>query len=242
MSNINSTSATETKQMPEATTTIENSPVAAKEVAIKLLRHLNPADMEKNLNLLVEVLSDFVEADILRKSIDVPSRVIVAESCNNREFLASVRTQSSVEPGSFRCPWDDKFYREDGEEVDSLYQDRGALPGKCLEVALNEAVGAYVSLYYGTDAISSVFVEDAENNDDGSQFSVVVLIKKTAEVCDDDSLTSSKAIWDSAHCFVVKEMSEESVYAHTATIMLSFDNETEVLKNIKLSGNMVYKV
>lgn len=112
---------------------------------------------------------------------------------------------------------------------------------KQLESALNEAVNTYASLYYGSNSITSVYVEpESEEN-----FIVAVLIKKTAEYEsseDDSNGSSSKATWDSVHLFEInpdESSAEQFCYHHTATIMLSFDNSVENLKNIKLSGNII---
>lgn len=105
-----------------------------------------------------------------------------------------------------------------------------------LEKALNEAVSTYSSLYYGTDSITSVYVEEDSKNG----FTVAVLIKKSIEVEDEEQESSSKATWDSAHVFEVEESAEQLfVYRHTATVILSFDNSVEALKHIKLAGNLI---
>lgn len=109
---------------------------------------------------------------------------------------------------------------------------------KQLEVSLNAAVNTYASLYYGTDAISSVYV----NGKDCKEFSVAVLIKKSAEIDDDDNNSSSKATWDSVHSIEIEEekgSDNNFIYRHTCTVMLSFDNSVESLKNIKLTGNLI---
>lgn len=69
--------------MPEA---IEISSSDLLETSVQLLRHLNPSDTEKNLNLLSKALPELKEA--LRGIVDIPSKVIVASEANNREFLS----------------------------------------------------------------------------------------------------------------------------------------------------------
>lgn len=58
---------------------------AALETCLNLLRHLNPSQTEKNLNLLGEALPEL--KDTLKEIVDVPSRIVVASEANNREFL-----------------------------------------------------------------------------------------------------------------------------------------------------------
>lgn len=103
---------------------------------------------------------------------------------------------------------------------------------------MNEAVSTYASLYYGTDSITSVYVEESSDNQNG--FTVAVLIKKAIEVEDEENESSSKASWDSVHLFEVESAEGgQFVYRHTATVMLSFDNSVEALKHIKLAGNLI---
>ena len=136
-----------------------------------------------------------------------------------------------------RCPWDRKMYNLEGkicctsDEHEKVPEDL-----KRLEFALNEAVSTYASLYYGTDAITSVYITGTDSN----EFSVAVLIKKRAEIDDVDNDSSSKAIWDSVHLFEIESNEVDgSIYRHTATVMLSFDNSVENLKNIQLTGHLI---
>lgn len=74
---------------------------------------------------------------------------------------------------------------------------------------------------------------------------ISVLIKKVAEVEDEENDFQAKAIWDSIHLFEITksndDASDEFIYCHTATVMLSFDNSVDQLKNIKLSGNLIHQ-
>jgi capping protein beta len=108
---------------------------------------------------------------------------------------------------------------------------------KQLEGALNEAVSTYASLYYGSDAITSVYIENETENG----FLVSILIKKVAEVDDEENDFVAKATWDSVHLFEISSVGEdgEYLYCHTGTVMLSFDNSVDQLKNIKLAGNLI---
>lgn len=140
----------------------------------------------------------------------------------------------------FSCPWDDKFYSEDGKVQETTNKPLSN-EIKQLEKALNEAVNTYASLYYGSDSITSVYIENETK--DGEGFLISVLIKKVAEV--DDEEFKAKAIWDSIHLFEITksddDVNDEFIYCHTATVMLSFDNSVDQLKNIKLSGNLIHQ-
>ena len=68
---------------------------------------------------------------------------------------------------------------------------------------------------------------------------------------DEDNNFSSTAFWDSVHLFEIEpelgndettNENEEFVYRHTATVMLSFNNSVENLKDIRLVGNLVSQV
>lgn len=128
------------------------------------------------------------------------------------------------------------MYNLEGKTCCTPLEEKTPTYLKQLELALNEAVSNYASLYYGTDAITSVYVMGTSSN----EFSVAVLIKKRAEIDDEDNNSSSKAIWDSVHLFEIQQNDQDAaVYHHTATVMLSFDNSVEALKNIKLTGNLI---
>lgn len=142
-----------------------------------------------------------------------------------------------------RCPWDDKFYTEKSVLCSDCHGKDDKLAAKPkelnqLEKSLNEAVSTYSSLYYGSDSITSVYVEGTSVD---SEFKVAILIKKRIEADDEDIGSSSKATWDSVHLFEINPQDGEDywIYQHTATIMLSFDNSVENLKNIKLAGNLI---
>ena len=60
--------------------------------SLKLLRHLNPAETENNINLIGEALPTIKGA--LKNFVDVPSKIIVASESNNREFLTYEPTRS----------------------------------------------------------------------------------------------------------------------------------------------------
>lgn len=119
---------------------------------------------------------------------------------------------------------------------------------------MNEAVRTYASLYYGTDAITSVYVQEQSDTSKESEskgcFLVAILIKKNVEMEDEENNFSSTAVWDSVHLFEIESElendktneNEEFVYRHTATVMLSFNNSVENLKNIRLVGNIINQV
>lgn len=71
----------------------EQSVVTLMENSLKLLRHLNPSETEKNLNLLGEVLPQL--KDSLKEIVDVPSKILIVTEANNREFLTCELSKSS---------------------------------------------------------------------------------------------------------------------------------------------------
>lgn len=79
--------------MPEAIETT-SSTAESVETVLNLLRHLNPSENEKNLNLISEAFPELRET--LREVVDVPSRVVVAGEANNREFLSFTMAKSEL--------------------------------------------------------------------------------------------------------------------------------------------------
>jgi capping protein (actin filament) muscle Z-line, beta len=130
------------------------------------------------------------------------------------------------------------MYAEDGKVVQEDATNKSLSPElKKLEKALNEAVSTYASLYYGSDSITSAYIENETEN--GDKFLISILIKKSAEVDDEENDFQAKAVWDSVHLFEITKNEDDFVYFHTATVMLSFDNSVEQVKNINLSGNLI---
>ena len=153
-----------------------------------------------------------------------------------KDFTGKLNNFLTAQFINFRCPWDDKIYSEEGK-VQEITIKPLSTELKQLEKALNEAISTYASLYYGSDSITSVYIEkEAEN---GESFLVSILIKKIAESDDEENEFQAKAIWDSIHLFEITKVKDEYVYCHTATVMLSFDNSVAELKNIKLAGNLI---
>lgn len=127
------------------------------------------------------------------------------------------------------------MYSEDGQVCENTNKPLSA-ELKQLEKALNEAVNTYASLYYGSDSITSVYIENETENG----FLVSILIKKIAEVDDEENDFVAKAAWDSVHLFEISSVDdEEFLYCHTGTVMLSFDNSVDQLKNVNLAGNLI---
>ncbi len=101
-----------------------------------------------------------------------------------------------------------------------------------LERSFNEALKTYVHLYYGSEGLSSVFVDD-----DSGSLVFAALVKKQAEANEEDPCTST---WDSVHVIEAvpdEGSTDEFTYFHTATVMLSFDGEGH-----NLSGNLMRQV
>lgn len=139
------------------------------------------------------------------------------------------------------CPWDGRFYSLSGELQEAVESETQSEELKRLEGALNEAVSAYAVLYYGSEALTSAFVQLHEK-----QLFVTVLIKKTTEMDGADADASSKGhgSWDSIHVFEIGESDEETehVYRLTTSVLLSFANSTETLQNITLAGSLMRQV
>lgn len=134
----------------------------------------------------------------------------------------------------YSCPWNGKFYNQSGERHESLSAVYKHETTQKLEQSFNEAIKTYVHLYYGSEAISSAFVDDSSEN-----LMFVVLVKKRAEPNDEDPCTS---VWDSVHVIEVVPImdgsnEDEFTYYHTATVMLSFETDGH-----SLAGNLMRQV
>ncbi|KAF2187700.1 F-actin capping protein, beta subunit [Zopfia rhizophila CBS 207.26] len=189
--------------------------------ALDLLRRLNPKDVKKNVDHLIELNPDLTE-DLL-ESVDIPLSV---KKCSKtkRDFLCCDYNRDG---DSWRSPWSNEFEPpvEEGEGVVPSERIRK------MEIRANEAFDVYRELYF-EGGISSVYLWDM---DDG--FAGCVLLKKAVS-----PTPKSSGSWDSIHVFDAQDRARTAHYKLTSTVILSLGTDSEALGGMDLSGNMVRQV
>jgi capping protein (actin filament) muscle Z-line, beta len=126
------------------------------------------------------------------------------EPGDGKPFLASAYNRKQHQ---HRSPWDNAFYpKEDGGGEASapsllIDGDEEARRLRNLEITFNEVWTAYTALYYGHEAIGSVYLKPLANH--GSSFEGLFGIQK--EVC-----PPAGSSWNSASRVIVKELSDNN--------------------------------
>jgi F-actin capping protein, beta subunit len=151
-----------------------------------LLNKAPPSDLEKNLQWLRTNLCWQQNNNTEKKQLQnddkyfIPFQVIDKSSqAGERPFL--ICGYNEVREGLYRSPWTNCIHRlpskepvkanEDCEEV--VKNDKV----RSLEVTFNEVWDAYKNLYYGYEAVGSVYIKDTD--DDSSSFEGCFGVKKT---------------------------------------------------------------
>ncbi|KAJ9125805.1 hypothetical protein QFC24_002589 [Naganishia onofrii] len=189
---------------------------------LDLLRRLPPTQVEKNVDILSQLVPDMA-SDLLLE-VDQPLRV-AQDAETGKEYLCSEYNRDN---DSFRSPWTNTYNPPLAD---------GALPSKKLrelEVAMNEAFDTYRDMYY-EGGLSSVYLWDQE---DGG-FAGVILIKKGSK----PSQSGNHGAWDSIHTLEVHERGRQAQYKIVSTTMLWVGNtaggeEGAESNGVSLSGTM----
>ncbi|KAH3667853.1 hypothetical protein WICMUC_005253 [Wickerhamomyces mucosus] len=186
------------------------------DAALDLLRRLNPSHVSQNLLNLTK-LNPEISEDLL-SSVDIPLGT-ATDPQSNRKFLTC---DYNRDLDSFRSPWSNEYFPK--LDDDESYKPTGKI--RELEIKLNNAFDNYRDLYY-EGGVSSVYVwNDEESGDIDDGFSGVVLIKKTNDGNE----------WDSIHVIeVIKETASTFEYKITSTIILSLQDD----KELNLNGNLI---
>ncbi|RMZ66687.1 F-actin-capping subunit beta [Pyrenophora seminiperda CCB06] len=187
--------------------------------ALDLLRRLNPKDVKRNVDDIIQ-LNPSLEEDLL-ESVDIP---LTVKKCSKtkRDFLCCDYNRDG---DSWRSPWSNEFEPPIEEGVTPSDRVRS------MEVKANEAFDVYRELYF-EGGISSVYLWDM---DDG--FAGCVLLKKSV-----NPTPKSSGSWDSIHVFDAQDRARTSHYKLTSTVILSLGTVSEDLGGLDLSGNMVRQV
>jgi hypothetical protein len=160
-----------------------------------------------------------------------------------KPFLKCAYT--AAEKGSFRSPWTHRFYlvKKSSTGIDIDIYEKPVPPQeqdvRDIESAANEVWAAYTHLYYGKDAVGSVFLKPRDKT--GTFEGLFGVHKRT-----DDNGT-----WDSVHLVQVDEPNEEEATCtyrvdsavvmslcpyEKSTISSSLTKETVKTCNIRFSG------
>jgi capping protein (actin filament) muscle Z-line, beta len=164
------------------------------------------------------------------------------EPGDGKPFLASAYNRKQHQ---HRSPWDNAFYpKEDGggeASVTSSFlidgDDEEARRLRNLEITFNEVWTAYTALYYGHEAIGSVYLKPLANH--GSSFEGLFGIQK--EVCPPAGSSS----WNSASRVIVKELSDNNGGAfsyHVETMVhCILEQELDTVSDCSSIGALVSK-
>jgi capping protein beta len=160
-----------------------------------------------------------------------------------KPFLKCAYTTS--EKGGFRSPWTNRFYlvKKSASGIDIDIYEKPVPPQeqdvRDIESAANEVWAAYTHLYYGKDAVGSVFLKPRDKT---GTFEGLFGVHKR---------TSDNGIWDSVHLVQVDEPNEEEATCtyrvdsavvmslcpyEKSTISSSLTKETVKTCNIRFTG------
>mmetsp|Transcript_12345 Transcript_12345/g.34216 ORF Transcript_12345/g.34216 Transcript_12345/m.34216 type:complete len:276 (+) Transcript_12345:57-884(+) len=177
-----------------------------------LLRKVPPADLPKILNGL-----DTDTKAQLEKSFPAPFSVCEFEDDVDDEEKPFIMCPSNrVAPGEYRSPWSNKVFKADGKEGTSKtnQNDKSLLE---IETKFNNVWAAYARLYYGSEAVSSVYLGETESK----QFLGVFCIHKS---CDE-------GLWNGYHIVQMDDPKEGSCRYHVSSTVLAVVNPEHELKD-----------
>lgn len=121
--------------------------------------------MEKNVHWLRKrLLHDNLDAsDALLKKHPIPFQVVNPKCNGEQPFLACEYNRTT--DNRYRSPWTNashpKLDDDDNESKNTAFETNEEL--RLLETTFNEVWGAYKNLYYGNDAIGSVYLQDSDS-------------------------------------------------------------------------------
>lgn len=130
------------------------------DAAQSLLQKAAPADLEKNLKGLSAALADNTDAaDALFKKHQIPFGILDLNEKGERPFLTCRYNSNKVgEAQKHRSPWTNQLYPKNEENKTENEQEDEI---RLLEATYNEVWNAYKNLYYGHEAVGSVYLREA---------------------------------------------------------------------------------
>eukprot|EP00574_Skeletonema_japonicum_P011411 CAMPEP_0201714538 /NCGR_PEP_ID=MMETSP0593-20130828/977_1 /ASSEMBLY_ACC=CAM_ASM_000672 /TAXON_ID=267983 /ORGANISM="Skeletonema japonicum, Strain CCMP2506" /LENGTH=233 /DNA_ID=CAMNT_0048203825 /DNA_START=63 /DNA_END=761 /DNA_ORIENTATION=+ len=202
---------------------------------LDILRRLDPAETEKHLENLTNLLSNNDDndeiSDELYQRVDVPLKVLQDTHADDRKFLACDHNRDG---DSHRSPWSNMYFpslQDDDDDDDGFYPSERL---RQLELHANEVFDIYRELYFGKSktSVSSVYLWDKEPNDNNNNnsggtndetagFSGAFLIQNKVD---------NGSYWNSIHVVDVGSIERGSgrcEYKLTTTILISVNTPSE---------------
>jgi len=151
---------------------------------------------------LEELLKDNADAkDGLHKKYQLPLAVLDIAEGGEKPFLLCRYNRVG---DKYRSPWTNKLYTRDGGGGEKPLEDNEV---RKFEVRVNDVWHAYKNLYYGHDAVGSVYLRDSEKG----SFEGVFCIQKKC----------SGGSWDSIHHVYAGEPNDKTCAYKVESYMLT---------------------
>lgn len=198
------------------------------DAALNILRKTPPAELEKTLEGLQLLAGDHdaETIDAVRQRLQLPFGVDnQSKEVEEGEKPFLLCPYNKVKDGVYRSPWTGRAW-PGGTDIDRSHKEEEI---RELEAAANEVWEAYTSMYYGSEAVGSVFLQKA----DKGSFQGLFGIRK-------DCKTGN---WNSAHLVVVDQPNSdctECTYHVKSTVVIALDTgASEVETNtVKISASI----
>ncbi|GAX14615.1 capping protein (actin filament) muscle Z-line, beta [Fistulifera solaris] len=225
------------------------------EAVQSILQKSPPADLETNLEKIrTNVLKDNTDAlDSLSKKYLIPLQVCRSDDPGERPFL---KCRYNQKDGKHRSPWTNALHpkTDEPEERDDF---------RLFELSFNEVWDAYKNLYYGHEAVGSVFLRDTSDQKGLGPFSGMFGIYKKKSGCGtwnsvsivhvdnvgkDDTFdfrsykveTSVWLVLDDATLQDGEEINTKEQATDSLKVDLSATLSKEVTKELKILPNMLF--
>ncbi|KAL5258728.1 hypothetical protein ACHWQZ_G009256 [Mnemiopsis leidyi] len=174
------------------------------ERALDLMRRVPPQNTNKHLGDLIDICPSLTEE--LLSAVDQPLSS-KTDDLKEQDFIICDYNRDG---DSYRSPWSNLYYP---------YISDGYLPPiqlRTIEEELNEAFKIYMDMYYGEEALSSVYVWDIDNG-----FAAAILFKKMM-------IGENSGCWDAINIMEVTErLGRPSHYKLTTTVMTRMRHRDE---------------
>ena len=190
------------------------------EAALNILRKTPPSDLEKTLaGLRALAPHDAETLDVLQQRLQLPFAIDDEPGKGERAFLLCPYNKVK---DAYRSPWTNILWP--GNVPVQLNQAEEEI--RSLEIAANEVWEAYTRLYYGSEAVGSVYLQPADKG--GGVFQGLFGIRK-------DCSTGS---WNCAHLVVVDQPNQtntECTYHVQSTVVITLRTGASEIESSKVN-------
>jgi len=208
---------------------------------LNILQKTPTEEIEQNLPALAVFLSTDQDAvEELFQRVDTPLGEDSDPHVKGKKFLLCDHNRDGE---SYRSPWSNKYHPPfSGDDYEGF---KPSLKLREMELFANEVFGSYCELYYGKDAISSVYLWDRTDESNNSNFSGgfngCFLIKKAFVDQNKDLKCDS---WNSIHIVEVGGVSGGKVlYKLSTTVIVSVHPlPSGRSDNIDIGGSLVRRM